>query len=82
MDTPVNRIKVERFGKSSVGLSRCDGADQSIHEPLFKQASEIMARYRAALGLRTAFRSDVAWLGNGSEARPSRPRVVQQNSPK
>ena len=81
MNTPVNRIKVERFGKSSVGLSRCEGADQSAYEPLFRQASEIMARYRAALGLRTSFRSDVAWL-NGSQAKAPRAGSAQQNSPK
>ena len=81
MNTPVNRIKVERFGKSSVGLSRCEGADQSAYELLFKQASEIMARYRAALGLRTSFRSDVAWL-NGSQAKAPRAGSAQQNSPK
>jgi hypothetical protein len=81
MNTPVSRIKVERFGKSSVGLSRCEGADQSGYEPLFKQASEIMARYRAALGLRTSFRSDIAWL-NASAAKPPRPGNTQQNSPK
>ncbi len=82
IDTPINRIKIERFGKSSVGLTRCEGLDQSAYEPFFKQASEIMARYRAALGLRTAFRSDVAWLASGSEARNPRPKDAQQNSPK
>jgi hypothetical protein len=82
IDTPINRIKIERFGKSSVGLTRCEGADQSTYEPFFKQASEIMARYRAALGLRTAFRSDVAWLGSASEARNPRPKDAQQKSPK
>ncbi len=82
IDTPINRIKIERFGKSSVGLTRCEGADQSVYEPFFKQASEIMARYRAALGLRTAFRSDVAWLGIVSDARNPRPKDAQQKSPK
>jgi len=62
-DTPAARIRIERLGKSSVALARCPGADQSAYEPLFKQASELMARYRGLLGSRTAFRSDIAWLG-------------------
>src|SRR5581483_2709150 len=43
--TPASRIKLERFGKSSVVLARCagseGGADQSAYEPLFRSASEI-----------------------------------------
>jgi hypothetical protein len=66
-DTPAARIRVERLGKSSVVLARCDGADQSVYELLFKQASDLTARYRGALGLRTAFRPDIAWLGRKSE---------------
>lgn len=61
-DTPAARIRIERLGKSSVVLARCEGADQNMYEPLFKQASDLMAHYRAALGLRTAFRADIAWL--------------------
>jgi hypothetical protein len=62
VDTPVNRINLERFGKPSLVLARCEGADQKVYEPLFTQASEIFAGYRKSLGLRTAFRSDLAWL--------------------
>jgi len=69
VDTPATRIRIERMGKSSVVLSRCDGADQSVYEPLFKQGSELMARYRGALRLRTDFRPDIAWLGGKSEGQ-------------
>lgn len=62
VDTPVNRINLERFGKSSLVLARCEGADQSAYEPLFKDASQIFAAYRRSLGLRGAFRSDLMWL--------------------
>ena len=62
VDTPASRVRIERLGKSSAGLTRCQEADQSSYEPVFRRASEIMAQYRAALGLRTAFRSDLAWL--------------------
>jgi hypothetical protein len=37
---------------------------------MFHQASDIMAQYRAALGLRTAFRSDIAWLSPPPKAAP------------
>ena len=56
--TPVSRVKLERFGKSSVVLARCSGeegnpaTDQSAYEPIFHAASSIMERYRDALGAR------------------------------
>lgn len=77
-DTPAARIRIERLGKSSVVLARCEGADQSVYEPLFHQGSELMARYRGVLGLRTAFRPDVAWLGSKPEAQPHRQQQHKQ----
>ncbi len=68
VDTPAVRIRIERLSKSSVVLSRCPDGDQSDYEPIFKQASEIMAHYRAALGLRSTFRSDIAWLAGPAKA--------------
>jgi hypothetical protein len=62
VDTPASRVRIERLNKSSAVLSRCQEVDQSAYEPVFRQASEIMAQYRAALGLRTTFRSDISWL--------------------
>src|SRR5271157_1743594 len=52
--TPVSRVRLERFGKSSVVLSRCSGAegnptDQSAYEPIFHAASSIMEHYRDVL---------------------------------
>jgi hypothetical protein len=57
-NTPASRIKLERFGKSSVVLARCyateagPGPDQSVYEPLFRSASGIVANYRSLLGTR------------------------------
>jgi hypothetical protein len=65
VDTPVSRIRLERFSKNSIVLARCPDGDQSAYEPLFRQASEIMAQYRRALGLRSAFQSDIYWLSSG-----------------
>ncbi|MGC2695062.1 MAG: hypothetical protein WA738_04655 [Candidatus Angelobacter sp.] len=62
VDTPATRVRIERLNKSSVALARCQETDQSAYESFFNQASEIMAQYRAAMGLRTSFRSDIAWL--------------------
>jgi hypothetical protein len=63
VDTPVNRVRVERLTKSSMVLARCQDADQNAYEPLFRQASDVMARYRKALGLGNVLHSDLAWLG-------------------
>jgi hypothetical protein len=68
VNTPAARVRIERLGKSSVVLARCEGGDQSEYEPIFKQASEIIARYRAALGLRNTFRSDISWLASPDKA--------------
>ncbi len=68
VDTPVSRIRLERLGKGSVVLARCEGADQSAYEPLFRQASEIMAQYRKALALGSMIGSDVAWLSAPAKA--------------
>jgi hypothetical protein len=73
VDTPTSRVRIERLNKSSAVLSRCEEVDQSVYEALFHQASEIMAQYRAALGLRTAFRSDIAWL-NAAPKVPASPK--------
>jgi hypothetical protein len=58
--TPARRVKLERFGKSSVALARCAATDrgpapdQTVYEPLFQSASAIVANYRNLLGaLRT-----------------------------
>lgn len=71
VDTPVSRIRVERMGKSSVVLARCQDADQNAYEPLFRQASELMAQYRRALELNTTIRSEIAWLSSSGRATPA-----------
>lgn len=69
--TPVSRVKLERFGKSSVVLARCSGTeggpvtDQSVYEPIFQAASSIMERYRDALGARKMVPQELTRLGVG-----------------
>ena len=68
--TPVSRIKLERFGKSSIVLARCSGSegrpapDQSAYEPVFKSASAVMDRYREILGARRMVPQELARLGS------------------
>lgn len=68
-DTPADRVKIERFGKSSLGLARCAEADQKSYEPIFAQASAIAARYRAALGVRQSVPGDLRRLGIGAQQK-------------
>ena len=73
--TPVSRVKLERFGKASVALARCSGAegnpatDQSAFEPIFHAASSIMERYRDALGARKMIPQELARLGVGTATK-------------
>jgi hypothetical protein len=73
--TPVSRIRLERFGKSSIVLARCTGAegnpatDQSEYEPIFHMASSIMEHYRDALGAPRMVPQELTHLGVGVSAR-------------
>jgi hypothetical protein len=73
--TPVSRVKLERFGKSSVVLARCSGTegnpatDQTKYEPIFQAASAIMERYRDALGARQMVPEELARMGGGKSAK-------------
>lgn len=75
--TPVSRIKLERFGKSSIVLARCsasEGAtppDQSAYEPIFKSASSIMNRYRDGLGVRRMVPQELARVGLSTASKGS-----------
>jgi hypothetical protein len=63
-DTPASRVRLEREGRTTVGLARCEGVDQSAYEPIFAQASRVLANYRHLLKLRTMLASDIAWLSS------------------
>jgi hypothetical protein len=76
-NTPVSRVKLERFGKASVVLARCSGgdgnpaADQSAFEPIFRAASSVMSHYRDLLGARRLVPQELARLGAGGAAKPA-----------
>src|SRR2546422_11219730 len=68
-NTPASRIKLERFGKSSVVLARCSASEagpapgQGAYEPLFQNASAIVANYRRLLGARHTVPDELARIG-------------------
>jgi hypothetical protein len=84
--TPANRIKLERFGKSSVVLARCPGGpdspppDQSAYESLFASASSLLADYRLVLGAKALIPSELAKVENsGVAAKPQAKKSVTES---
>lgn len=75
--TPATRIKLERFGKSSVVLARCSAApdgpapDQKVYEPLFSSASSVLSDFRGLLGVKAMVPEEltrIARIGNSGAA--------------
>jgi hypothetical protein len=67
-DTPPNRVRLERYGQSSLILARCPEADQHAYESLFRMAGERFARYRAAMGIRTTVGAELKRLSPATPA--------------
>ena len=73
--TPASRIKLERFGKSSVVLARCNATeagpapDQSAYEALFQHATSIVADYRHLLGAPNTIPAELARV-TAASAKP------------
>lgn len=74
--SPASRIKLERFGRSSVVLARCTGTeggpppDQSAYEPLFASASAIMTNYRALLSAQRTIPDELSRVAAAVKASP------------
>ena len=72
--TPASRVKLERFGKASVVLARCNASDagpppdQSAYAPLFQSASQIITSYRDILGARALVPQELARIGSSGKA--------------
>jgi hypothetical protein len=81
--TPASRVKLERFGKSSVVLARCAATeagpppDQSAYEPLFQAASSVLSNYRDLLNARTTVPEELARLDGVNQAKP-KPAAVKK----
>lgn len=80
--TPASRIRLERFGKSSVVLARCSGEgegpppDQSAYEPLFASASAVLSDYRKILGAKTTVPAELAKISGLGQATKPPPKKV------
>jgi hypothetical protein len=81
-NTPASRIRLERFGKSSVALARCSASgngpapDQSAYEPLFHSGSEILANYRRLLAARRTVTAELAQIPGAGSAKAKTPKPV------
>jgi len=88
-NSPASRIRLERFGKSSVALARCAATetgpapDQSAYEPLFRSASEVLANYRGLLGVRAIVPEELAKTsGTPKPSVASKPEPARHATPK
>lgn len=75
-NTPASRIRLERFGKSSIALARCPGSenspppDQSVYEPLFHSASEVLTNYRNLLAVKRTIPAELAQIPGAAPKEP------------
>lgn len=82
-NTPVSRVRLERFGKSSIALARCSATpngpapDQSAYEPLFQSASSVLTNYRGLLHVKAIVPDEMAKIG----ATRSKPRAPAKAKP-
>jgi hypothetical protein len=79
-NTPASRIRLERFGKSSIALARCNGSengpppDQNAYEPLFHSASEVLANYRKLLGAGRTVPAELAQIPGATPKAATKPQ--------
>jgi hypothetical protein len=82
-NTPASRIRLERFGKSSIALARCSGTeigpapDQSAYEPLFRGASEVLANYRKLLGVQHTVSTELAQIPGATPKESAIPKSTK-----
>jgi hypothetical protein len=82
-NTPVSRIRLERFGKSSIALARCNATeqgpapDQSAYEPLFRGASEVLNNYRKLLGAGRTVTAELAQIPGAEDAKSKMRRPIE-----
>jgi hypothetical protein len=87
-NTPVSRIKLERFGKSSVVLARCPATegqaapDQSAYAPLFQNASDIVANYRGLLRAARVVPDELARVDLFGTSKPVPMPAARKSVPK
>ena len=86
-NTPVMRMRLERFGKSSVALARCQDTamgpapNQSAYEPLFRSASEVFANYRNLLAVKKIVPEELAKITESKSAAPAKSKMMRPREP-
>jgi len=88
-NTPAGRIKLERFGKSSVVVARCPATegnpvpDQSAYEPLFQSATAIVTNYRNLLGARNTVPGELSRVksADATNSKPPRKSAAKKAAP-
>lgn len=84
-NTPVMRVRLERFGKPSVALARCQDSatgpapNQSAYEPLFRSASVVVTDYRGLLGVKKVVSEELAKIS--AESKPAVPPGSKMRRP-
>ncbi len=84
-NTPASRIRLERFGKSSIALARCEASengpapDQSAYQPLFDSASHVLVDYRKLLGVGRMVPAELAQIPSAWN-RPAAKRKSAQSA--
>jgi len=79
-NTPASRVRLERFGKSSVALARCQAAegapapDQSAYEPLFRTASDVLANYRGLLAVKRIVTEELSQINGEFKPKAATPK--------
>lgn len=74
-NSPVSRVRLERFGKSSIALARCSATevgpapDQSAYEPLFRSASQVLENYRNSLSVKSTIPEELAKVSGQSKTK-------------
>jgi hypothetical protein len=82
-NTPANRVRLERFGKSSIALARCSAADsgaaidQSAYEQLFRSASDVLANYRALLNVKKIVPEELAAISESKQKAAPNPKATK-----
>ena len=85
-NTPVMRMRLERYGKSSVALARCQDTamgpapNQSAYEPLFRSASDVFSNYRGLLGVKKVVPEELAKIN--AEGKPPAPPKSKMQRPR
>ena len=85
-NTPVMRMRLERFGKASIALARCQetalgpAPNQSVYEPLFHSASEVLTNYRDLLGVKKIVPEELTKMS--TQAQPTSPAKSKMQRPK